>query len=74
MQGVQQTSEIERIFEARHHDPFAVLGKHPGDGGEGLIRAFIPNAREVSIVEVSQALERVPGTDMFEWRGDTVGA
>ena len=71
MQSVQPLSDIDRIFQARHHDPFAVLGKHAGKGGEGLIRAFIPNASEVFIVEGNRVLERVPGTDLFEWRGDT---
>ena len=69
MQDVQPTSELERIYQARHHDPFAVLGRHLDDDGRELIRAFIPGAGEVSIVEGNLTLERVPGTDLFEWRG-----
>ena len=44
---VQQLSpELRRIVEARHHDPFAVLGRHP-EGGLTLIRVYIPGARDV---------------------------
>ncbi|MGB0126580.1 MAG: alpha-amylase family glycosyl hydrolase, partial [Rhodocyclaceae bacterium] len=57
-----------RIIEARHHDPFAVLGRHPIDEGV-LVRAFIPHATEVSIAEGNLPMVRVGGTDFFEWRG-----
>ena len=60
---------LRRIAEARHHDPFAVLGRHPTDTGL-LVRAFLPNARTVTIEETGIALERMPNTDFFEWRGD----
>ncbi len=70
MQDGQTTSELERIFQARHHDPFTVLGRHPGGDGRDLIRVYIPGATDVSVVEGNLALERVPGTDLFEWRGD----
>jgi len=36
-------SEIEAIVEARHGDPFAVLGAHAVPGGV-VIRAFVPHA------------------------------
>ncbi|MFM1891851.1 MAG: 1,4-alpha-glucan branching protein GlgB, partial [Pseudomonadota bacterium] len=57
------------IYTARHHDPFTVLGKHPDRDGRDLVRVYIPAADAVSIVEGNLALERVPGTDLFEWRG-----
>ena len=57
-----------KIAEARHHDPFAVLGKHPTKDGV-VVCAYMPYAVEVSIAEGNLAMERVPGTDFFKWRG-----
>jgi len=61
--------ELQRIRDARHHDPFEVLGCHP-DGNQTLVRVFNPQAEEVSIAEGNLKLERIPGSDFFEWRGD----
>ncbi|MCP4287751.1 MAG: 1,4-alpha-glucan branching protein GlgB [Gammaproteobacteria bacterium] len=57
-----------RILESRHHDPFEVLGKHIL-GEHALVRAFLPLAERASIVESSQPLKRIEGTDFFEWYG-----
>lgn len=62
-------AELQRIREARHHDPFAVLGRHE-EAGQVVVRAHIPFAAEVRIAEGGQPLARHPGTDLFEWRGD----
>jgi 1,4-alpha-glucan branching enzyme len=62
-------TEQQRISDARHHDPFAVLGRHP-DGSDVVVRAFIPLATEVRIAEGGLPLSRLPGSDHFEWRGD----
>ena len=51
MQNAHLHSDFERIVQARHHDPFAVLGRHPEDGKD-LIRAYLPGADEVIIAEV----------------------
>jgi 1,4-alpha-glucan branching enzyme len=61
-------SELERITRACHHDPFAVLGKHL-DNDEELVRVFLPDVSEVAIAEGNLPLERIPDTDLFEWRG-----
>ena len=64
--------DLQLIIEARHHDPFSVLGKHPTRGGEGeLVRAYLPGAESASIVEGALPMQRVDGTDIFEWRGDS---
>ena len=63
-------SEITLITEARHHDPFSVLGKHSTDQGE-LIRAYLPGADTVSIVDGNIPLQRINGSDIFEWRGQS---
>jgi 1,4-alpha-glucan branching enzyme len=60
---------LRRIVEARHHDPFTVLGRHV-DNGLCTLRAFLPRAERVRVAGTSVELERVPGTDIFVWRGD----
>jgi 1,4-alpha-glucan branching enzyme len=40
---------IEAVVQARHGDPFALLGPHPVDGGIA-IRTFIPNVDRVEVV------------------------
>jgi len=62
------SDSIQRVLEARHHDPFAVLGLHP-DGDQQVLRVFSPRTVEIAVVEGDIALQRVPGTDLFEWRG-----
>ncbi|HEY0634562.1 MAG TPA: 1,4-alpha-glucan branching protein GlgB [Gammaproteobacteria bacterium] len=58
------------IAEARHHDPFAVLGPHR-EQGKCVVRAFLPGARRVRIADDSTELpmERLPGSDLFVWQG-----
>ncbi len=60
--------DLRKLIEARHDDPFAVLGHHLQDG-VSVVRAFIPWASDVSIVEGNLRLERVGSSDLFQWRG-----
>ena len=60
---------LTRIIEARHHDPFEVLGRH-GLKHETLIRVFLPNAESVTVAGLELPLSRIKGTDLFEWHGD----
>ena len=62
--------EFRKIADARHHDPFAVLGKHQIDN-QTAIRAFIPHAMEVMLAEGERQLQRIPDSDFFEWKGET---
>lgn len=68
-------NELLRIITATHHDPFEVLGKHPlalpTATADTLIRAFLPGASAVSLrlSNGSKAIERIEGTDFFEWYG-----
>lgn len=62
--------DLIRISEARHHDPFSVLGKHV-IGDEIVIRAYMPYAETVSIGKAGPELTRVPNTDFFEHRSET---
>ncbi len=61
---------LRKIAEARHHDPFSVLGKHQV-GEQTLVRAHFPDCEGVTIVEGDLPMQRVPGTDIFEWCGVT---
>ena len=58
-----------RIMEAKHHDPFSVLGRHDLNG-KTVIRAFLPYAESVRIGEDGPAMQRIPGTDLFEYYPD----
>ncbi len=60
--------DVIRILEARHHDPFAVLGKHR-HGDDEVIRVFIPYAATARLPDQKLSLERLGSSDMFEWRG-----
>ena len=60
--------ELARIRDARHHDPFTVLGRHPRDGGV-VVRAYLPQTAEAWLEDIGQPLARVPGSDFFTWQG-----
>lgn len=54
-------SDLIRIIEAKHHDPFSVLGRHTNKD-KNVIRAFLPYAETVSIGEKGPAMQRIPGS------------
>ncbi len=56
--------DLEKIVQARHHDPFNILGRHH-EHGDDLIRVFVPGAKEVHITK-GPKLKRIEGTDIFE--------
>lgn len=58
-------TDLRKILEARHHDPFSVLGRHRGHGGD-VIRAILPQAEHVRLGPEGPELQRVSGTDIFE--------
>ena len=58
--------ELQRIVEARHHDPFAVLGRHR-EQGKDIIRVMLPLAETVRISGNGPVLERIAGTDLFQY-------
>lgn len=65
--------DVAAICDARHSDPFAVLGLHrtrPGSGPGMVLRAFVPGAVTVSAIDDTGApiarLERRGATDLFE--------
>ncbi|MCB1881778.1 MAG: 1,4-alpha-glucan branching protein GlgB [Gammaproteobacteria bacterium] len=58
----------QRIIEARHHDPFAVLGRH-GSNGKVSVRVFNPLAANIVIAEGPWELQRIDDNGLFEWQG-----
>jgi 1,4-alpha-glucan branching enzyme len=59
-------TEIDRIVDADHWDPFEVLGRHQlparaGQDGNWVVRAFLPDARAAWVVDLTQG---EPGTDV----------
>lgn len=62
--------QFQRIIKASHHDPFEILGMHATDG-QAIVRAFIPDAREVRVAGKTELLsmKHVMG-GIFEWRGE----
>ncbi|WP_296809668.1 1,4-alpha-glucan branching protein GlgB [Thiocapsa sp.] len=59
---------LQRIIDARHHDPFEVLGRHL-DGDRAVVRVFLPGAESAALVEASEPFARIEGTDFFVWEG-----
>lgn len=61
------TDDQLKIIEARHHDPFAVLGRHQTKTGV-YVRAFLPHTESATVGD-NLPMQRVQGTDIFEWSG-----
>ncbi|MES9993610.1 MAG: 1,4-alpha-glucan branching protein GlgB [Candidatus Thiodiazotropha sp.] len=56
---------LQRIIDARHHDPFEVLGSHT-QGDDCRIRVFMPEAESVTLKTDQLPFRRIEGTDFFE--------
>ncbi|MCF6219024.1 MAG: 1,4-alpha-glucan branching protein GlgB [Gammaproteobacteria bacterium] len=63
------TQELQKIIDARHHDPFKVLGRHPDSKGREKIVVYLPEAEQVSLPEINAPLKRISGSDFFIWQG-----
>ena len=65
-----QASDIELIYNARHGDPFAVLGPHEAEPGEISVRCFLPGAAQVTVLAVDNtaigALHRLHPAGFYE--------
>jgi len=60
--------DLQKLVNGTHRDPFAVLGRHSENGGL-IVRVLLPHAETVTIAEGGHTLQRIEGTDIFEWRG-----
>jgi 1,4-alpha-glucan branching enzyme len=66
---------LERLHNARHHDPFDLLGVHP-DGKNQVLRVLRPHASQVELIlpEGNVALKKTDVRGLFEWRGKVAPA
>ncbi len=64
-QTVSQT-DLQRLIQGTHHDPFQVLGVHP-TGQAWEIREWLPTAESAKI-DGDIELTRIEGTDLFVGR------
>ena len=69
MNMTEFNAEMQKICDARHHDPFTVLGKHRANG-HLEVRAYLPHATEVMLLEGERPLERIGDTGMFVFQGE----
>jgi 1,4-alpha-glucan branching enzyme len=69
-QPMLSDDDLSALVRARHPDPFAVLGMHADPAGRLGVRAMLPAAMDVQVVDVAGAavatLRRRVGTDLFE--------
>jgi len=59
--------DLERLAQARHGDPFAVLGAHERDGSQ-VVLVLLPRATAARI-ERRYELQRWRDTDLLAWSG-----
>ena len=60
-------SDLIKISEAKHHDPFSVLGLQ-NVLGEDLVRVYLPYAESAWIGDNRAAMTRLPDSDFFEFK------
>ncbi len=68
--GPLDAGEVAALVAGRHGDPFAVLGPHMQADGRLTIRAFLPDARSVQVIDAAAGdapatLERVHDAGVF---------
>jgi len=58
--------DLIKIMEAKHHDPFSVLGRH--DCKDLVkVKLFLPYAETVHFADNGPEIPRIAGTDFFEY-------
>ncbi len=60
--------DIARLNAVSHHDPGVVLGKH-SHGSIAAARCLVPGAKSVVLTDTGVNMERIKGSDIFEWQG-----
>jgi 1,4-alpha-glucan branching enzyme len=63
--GQALSQDLLRLLEARHHDPFSVLGRHRR-GGQDHVVVFNPDAETVTLGEHRVPMDRIADTGLFE--------
>ncbi len=64
---IQLNDDFIKISTAKHHDPFAVLGRHPdqNDPNKIQIRVYLPYAETVRFADGGPVIPRIEGSDFF---------
>jgi len=62
-------SDAIKIMEARHHDPFSILGRHRKNN-HIQIKVYLPYAETVCFSHNGAVLNRLPDTDFFEYNAE----
>jgi 1,4-alpha-glucan branching enzyme len=62
------STDIQKLIEGRHSDPFCVLGKHQSKRQQ-LVRVLLPRAKSVFIQPGDIPLQKIDKAGLFEWRG-----
>jgi 1,4-alpha-glucan branching enzyme len=68
-EGAPDRQTVQALQEARHGDPFAVLGPHPA-GRSVVLRALLPGARQVRVLDrwkgrELMTLQQCPDSDLW---------
>ncbi len=58
-------SELLKISEAKHHDPFSILGRHTKND-KTTVTVYLPYVESVEIAAPKIQLQRIPDTDFFQ--------
>lgn len=61
--------DLQLIVEARHHDPFAVLGRHLVGTEDARVVVYLPGARSAQLPDNGASMQRMLGSDFFSWEG-----
>ncbi|MCG5535224.1 1,4-alpha-glucan branching protein GlgB [Ectothiorhodospira mobilis] len=59
---------LARILEARHHDPFQILGRRE-EAWEAVLRVHLPHAREARVADLDEPMTPLGAHGLYEWRG-----
>lgn len=68
VQDIIITADLKRLIDACHHEPLSVLGLNY-HFDLPIIRVFLPSCSEVCLGEHGPSMQRVSGTDIFEYPG-----
>ncbi|KAF3981159.1 MAG: 1,4-alpha-glucan branching protein GlgB [Methylococcales symbiont of Hymedesmia sp. n. MRB-2018] len=60
-------ADFIQIAEAKHHDVFAILGRHKTDK-VSTITLYLPYAESVTLGSKGPAFERIPDSDFFQYQ------
>ena len=60
--------DLQRIMDARHHDPFSVLGRHV-QADTATVYIFKPRVEQLSITDQRLPMRRLENSDIFVWQG-----